>query len=113
VRKHALAITAILLSSAAVPGRAEMPDYDVKAYCARIASIGGSPSEMMLQACYQQEQSAYDGLKPRWDSLPASERAYCDRIARVGGNGSFMMLGACIDQERAAASDNQGFQFRR
>jgi len=92
---------------------AEMPHYDVERYCTEIASLGGSMSQMMLQSCYTQEQTAYNALKPRWDSLPEAMRTYCDQIAAVGGGGSYMMLESCVKQEESAASSNTGFHFKR
>jgi hypothetical protein len=106
-------LAAIALTVAAAAARAEMPDYDVKAHCQRISAIGGTPSQMILQGCYQQEQAAYDALKPMWDTLPAALRAHCDHIARIGGGGTFMILQGCIEQETSAAQQNDKFQFKR
>ncbi len=111
--KKGLVIFAAASFVSIVAARAEMPVYNVEAYCARIAAVGGSPSQSMKGACLRQEQGAYDALKPRWDSLSSSMRSYCDRIARVGGEGSFSMLGACVRQEEGAAQSNGQFQFKR
>ena len=97
----------------AAGARAEMPNYDVDAHCKEIASLGGESSQLMLNACYKQEQAAYDQLKPTWDQLPAAMRAHCDRIASLGGGGSFLMLNACVDQEQQAAQQNGSFKFKR
>lgn len=93
--------------------RAEMPDYDVNAHCKAIAAFGGAPSQTLLNACLQQEQAAYDHLKPSWDALPVAMREHCNSIARFGGPGSFTLLDACVDQENAAARNNATFQFKR
>ncbi len=92
---------------------ADMPHYDVEAHCRSVAAIGGAPSQMILQGCYQQEQSSYNALKPRWDTLPGSLKAYCNDVATLGGDGSYMMLNGCVQQEEASANANSGFQFKR
>ena len=92
---------------------AEMPDYDVKPHCNRVASVGGGMSQMILQGCYQEEQSAYDQLKPMWDKLLPQLREHCDQIAKVGGGGSFTILQGCVQEELQARKQNQQFQFRR
>jgi hypothetical protein len=104
-----------VLLCATLPGdaSAEMPNYDVDGHCGQVSSFGGSPSQMIKQACYQQEQHAYDGLKPTWDALPSGMQRHCDQVARFGGGGSYMLLAACVDQERAASDSNGQFTFRR
>jgi hypothetical protein len=104
---------AALLAIAASPAIAEMPYYNVEAECQKIAAFGGAPSQTMLQACLQQEQAAYNALKPRWAGLPSDIRKHCDEIARFGGDGNYTMLQACIQQETAAAGANSGFKFQR
>lgn len=95
------------------PAFAEMPDYDVKRHCDRVSKMGGSQSQMLFNACFDQEQDAYNSLKPRWDSLPQSLRSHCDNVARIGGGGSFTMLGGCVQQEESAAKANAGRTFKR
>ena len=108
-----MGLLGLALAAWALPARAEMPNYDVKAHCTQIASYGGSLSQSLLQTCYQQEQSAYDALKPSWDQLPAAMRQHCNQIASYGGTGSFSLLRTCVQQENAAARQNGEFQFRR
>jgi hypothetical protein len=100
----------VLMTTAAL---AEMPDYDVKKHCQRVASFTGTPSQSLMQACFEQEQSAYDHLKSTWDGLPASMRSHCDRVAKFAGEGSFSLLESCIDQEQQAKRGNEQFQFKR
>jgi hypothetical protein len=90
---------------------AEMPNYDVDAYCKRVADLAGS-SQQMLKLCIAQEQRSYDHLKPDWDRLPSTMRSYCDRVANAAGQ-SFHMLELCIAQEQAAKRDNDGTKFKR
>lgn len=87
------------------------PKYDVKAYCKSLAALGGAPSEMMYGACLNQEQSAYDGLKPSWSSTPESIRNYCDGLARLAEPGSYMMLSSCVQQETSARKSNSKAEF--
>ncbi|MFI5020763.1 MAG: hypothetical protein ACHQRJ_03780 [Alphaproteobacteria bacterium] len=102
----------LLAVLAAAPALAEMPRYDVAAHCKAIAEVGGAPSEAIRQGCYQQEQAAYDALKPRWDQLEAAMRQHCDQIARAGGRGSYAILEGCIQQEIEAGKANKGFEFK-
>lgn len=96
----------------AVPAFAQdLPRFDVEKYCDEIASLGGSSSEMMKGACFDQEQTAYDKSKSRWTELPSSIRSYCLDISRFGG-ASYMMLDACIDQEIKAKQGNDGRAFK-
>jgi hypothetical protein len=113
VRECALPLLLIAAVAFAWPAAAEMPNYDVGGHCKKVAAFGGTSSQMILNACYRQEQSAYNGLKPTWDQLPAMIRAHCDQVAKFGGGGSFMILQACIEQERTAAHANDDFQFQR
>lgn len=106
-------VVACVLMVAAAPAWAEMPNYDVQRHCDKISKVAGAPSQMMLSACFDQEQSAYDALKPRWDSLPQAMRSHCDKIARVAGVGSFMMLNSCVEQEEESARQNAARTFRR
>jgi hypothetical protein len=113
ISKGVATAVSVALCLAASAAHAEIPNYDPDKYCTRIASVGGSPSQSTKRFCLQQEQSAYDALKPKWESLPSAARLYCDRIARVGGEGSYHTLGFCITQETAAGKSNDQFQFKR
>ena len=95
----------------AFEANADMPRYDVKAYCTQLAGLGGTYSEMMYDGCFQQEQSAYDGLKTQWDALPARMQDYCDQIATVGGGGSYMMLDGCVQMEKSAGGTSNEFKY--
>lgn len=106
-------IIACLMTLVASQAMAEMPTYDVNRHCDKISKVGGAPSQMMLNACFDQEQSSYDALKQRWDSLPQAMKTHCDKIARIGGVGSFMMLNSCVEQEEEAAKTNASRTFRR
>jgi hypothetical protein len=86
------------------------PHYDAEAYCKEVANLGGNYSAFMDNACLDQEQKAYDGLKAKWSDLPAEARTYCDEIALFGGKGSYFMLNACIEQEMRARTSRPKFQ---
>ena len=108
--KRVIGVCAIAVSATAY---AAMPNFDVKQHCSEVASFGGNPSEVIRQACYQQEQEAYNELKPNWDRLPATTRGHCDEVASFGGPGSYMILNACVQQESAARSSNDTFTFQK
>jgi hypothetical protein len=108
----ALAVVAAV-AFGATSSHAAMPNYDPAFHCARVASFGGAPSEVIRNTCLQQEQEAYNDLKPKWDGLPAALRAHCDRVASFGGGGTFVILKTCVEQELEAAQQNRQFQFQR
>jgi hypothetical protein len=110
-RAFVMAAVAVLVTASVA--RAEMPDYDVKKHCQRVASFTGTPSQSLLQSCFELEQTAYDHLKPTWESLPAAMKSHCDRVAKFAGDGSFSLLESCIDQEQQAKKGNEQFQFKR
>jgi hypothetical protein len=103
-----LALVAFLWAGAAA---AEMPRYQVEAHCKEIASFGGSYSASLFNACFDMEQVAYNGLKPRWDRLPHAMRGHCDDIASFGGPGSYALLESCVQMEEAASSTTKKFNY--
>lgn len=90
----------------------DMPRYDVAAYCKAVAGYGGNHSEMLEEACFDQEQEAYDSLKPEWAELASKMRDYCDQVATFGSEGSYLLLEACIDQEMQSAGVNRKRKFK-
>ena len=60
-----------------------------------------------------QEQTAYDQLKPLWDTLPTQMQRWCDQVALSTGTGSYMILNGCVEQELKAAQENSRRQFHR
>jgi hypothetical protein len=73
-----------------------MPNYVVEAHCKLAAAASGTPSQATLNDCVHREQSAYDHLKPDWDSLPAAMRSECDRVAVTSDAGSYVVLRGCV-----------------
>ncbi|MCW5737338.1 MAG: hypothetical protein KIS73_24645 [Enhydrobacter sp.] len=108
-----LILFAAAMAAISPAARAEMPSYDVEAYCKNIAEVGGTPSQATRNGCLRMEQSAYDGLKKSWDTLPGEMRAYCNGIATVGGTGSYSTLSGCIRMEQDAKRKNDDFKFKR
>lgn len=105
--------TALAVFIVAAPAQAEMPIYDVKGHCEAVAAFGGSPSQSLLNGCLNMEQSAYNRLKPVWDTLPTAMQNHCDQVATFGGGGSYSLLSGCVDQEISAAKANENFRFKR
>jgi hypothetical protein len=93
-------------ASAAAP-----PRYDVNGYCKEIAGVGGTYSEESFGACMDEEQHAYDALKPKWNGFPAAMRDYCNEIATVGGAGSYESLKTCLEEEARSAKKNNTKTF--
>lgn len=104
-------VLGIVAMSWAATANAEMPDYDVKAYCKTVADTAGG-SAMILRGGYSQEQTSYNKLKPTWETLPAKMQKYCDEVAQVSG-GSFMILAGCVQMELKSAAGADDFQFKR
>lgn len=90
---------------------AEMPRFDVEAHCQQVASVTGSSSNTLYNSCVDMEQSAYNGLKGQWASLPASVRNHCKDVASVTGPGSYSLLESCVDMEVSAGSNRSEFSF--
>ena len=112
VQLIAAAAISVATLSAGRAEAADMPRYNVKAHCNEIANVGGSYSAMIMKSCFQQEQSAYDQLKPHWADLPAPMRTHCDEIATVGSPGSYVILQSCIKMELDSANEIQGQEFK-
>ncbi len=107
-----LGVASALIVVAGVAWAQETPRYNPVTECKRIAGFGGSYSESTYGACFDQEQVAYDALKPRWPSIPATIQKQCDRISRFGGHGSYTTLKACVEQELSAGRTNQTREFK-
>jgi hypothetical protein len=87
------------------------PRYDPEGWCKRVSEVTGG-SEWLKSACLEQEQTAYDRLKPDWNSVPAKTRGYCDQVARSSGRGSYALLEQCIDMEYRSRLQNDNTRFR-
>ncbi|WP_148254850.1 hypothetical protein [Aidingimonas lacisalsi] len=107
----ALIAGAALVSVSGVVSAQDVPKYDVESHCQEVADIGGGSSNTMYNSCIDMEQSAYDGLKGVWESVPASTREHCDQVASVGGAGSYSLLESCVDMETSAAENKSEFSF--
>lgn len=107
-----LVLAAALTSCAGAAIAENLPRFDVETECRKVASVGGSFSEMTYAGCFEMEQQAYDLLKEMWPEMPASVRTECLKIARFGGAGSYMTLQGCAEMEMAAAAENPMRKFR-
>jgi len=95
---------------AASPSFAEtIPKYDVASYCQNVSDVSGG-SAMIYNGCVDMEQTAYNGLKGSWNSLPSRVRTYCDEVGRVSG-GSYSILEGCIAMETEAANGSSTFKY--
>jgi hypothetical protein len=107
-------ISILLMAITAGTGQAsEIPNYTVAQWCDKVAKSAGDRSEMIYGGCISQEQSAYDGLKHRWKTLPIATQNWCDRVARSSGTGSYMILNGCVAQEINAGQQNSRREFQR
>lgn len=58
-----------------------------------------------------QEQSAYNGLKAGWKSIPDAIKKHCAGIAKLDGIGSYSLLSGCVEQELQAKKANAAKSF--
>lgn len=80
---------------------AAVPEYDIKAACAEVATAGGGSKVIELE-CRKQENAARKRLEK--NPLPQDVLATCDEIARATGVGSYIILEECARQEQDAAA---------
>lgn len=106
-----VAAASLLLWVPIMASAQQVPRFDVEAHCEELAGFGGEYSNTMYNTCIDVEQSAYDGLKGQWASLPASIRNHCEELARFGGPGSYSMLETCVDMEVSAGNNRSQFSF--
>jgi hypothetical protein len=85
----------------------EIPGYDPATQCKRIAEVSEKYSTIIYGACIDQEQIAYNALRPRWGSVPADVRKQCDPTDRVDAGALYTRLQTCIDQEMTATRSNR------
>ncbi len=90
----------------------DIPRYDPESWCEEVASMGGGMSHTLKGACLQQEQTAYDHLKPQWADIPAATRSWCDEVARTGATGTYVLLKSCIQQELESRKANSQSKFK-
>lgn len=104
--------TLLLILSGTCALAQEVPRYDPEGWCKRVADIGSGSSEWLKSACLEQEQAAYDKLKPAWQEVPKKTRNWCDQVAKSGGRGSYVLLEQCVDTEFFAKKQNDNSKFR-
>ena len=113
-RASGLWLGAALFALPIANASAELPAYDLKAFCHKVASSGNvSDPQAIVKGCYQVERESYDALKPIWDKLPAKVRAYCNKVARANGPGSYIVLEGCVAEEQSSAKANANSQLQR
>lgn len=77
---------------------ANLPAFDVAAYCASVARAGGG-SYMIESGCRDMEMQAKRSIQSR--AVAPRILNYCIDVAWAGG-GSYMILEGCIDMEEQA-----------
>lgn len=88
-----------------------VPNFDPVAICKKQAAAIGQ-GDWLVQACLDQEQTAYDALKAQWPTIDARIKGLCIKQARAIGQG-YWLLQACVDQEVEAKQAVQQFKFKR
>ena len=89
----------------------DMPRYDVKAYCKKVANSFGEYSASIEEGCFDMEQNSYDETKSIWGTVPKSMRSYCNKVAMFDGSGSYDILKGCIEMESSASSSSKEFKY--
>ena len=91
----ALLISAVTFAMAA----SELPEYDIKAYCAQVAEMSGS-SYIIEKGCRDMEINAKAALEKQ-ENVEARIMEYCNEVSQMSG-GSYTILNGCITMERDA-----------
>ena len=110
LRRFVVALIALAPATGAIAQ--EMLRYDPEGWCKRVAEVGGGSSEWLANACLEQEQAAYDKLKPDWKSIPSKTRNWYNQVAKSDGRGSYALLEQCIDMEFFAKQKNENTKFK-
>ena len=103
----ALGLSVALVALAGASWAQEISGYDPAIQCKRIAEVSEKYSTVIYGACIDQEQIAYNALKPRWGAVPADVRKQCDQTGRVDAGALYTRLQTCIDQELTATRSNR------
>lgn len=74
---------------------AEIPEYDIKEYCEKLAEIGGG-SYMIESGCRTMEEQDKAALLNM--TVPDRIMRYCKEVTTLGGN-SYTLLKGCIEME--------------
>lgn len=99
--KPVSAIGLLALSSTVLGS--DLPRYDVEGYCETTAD----GSHDMFNFCIDEEQKAYDQLRPMASSIEQQTMNYCNDVA----GDSYDMLLFCIEEETEAANNRRSFSF--
>jgi hypothetical protein len=84
-----VALWALLCTSSAALGQAQMPYYDVDTYCA--SESGGA--SMGLSFCIDREQHDYNNLQDKWARVEPDIQVTCVQQNPIP---SYSRLGACV-----------------
>ena len=103
----ALTLSVALVALAGSSSAQEIPGYDPAIQCKRIAEVSEKYSTVIYGACLDQEQIAYNALKPRWGSVPADVRQQCDQSGRVDAGALYTRLQTCVDQQMTATRSSR------
>lgn len=82
---------------------AELPDYDIKAYCKQVSEFSGG-SNVIEVGCRDMEKKSKAALSQL--EVPQKTLQYCDQVASTSG-GSYALLEGCIQMEMEAAQELQ------
>ena len=88
-----------------------IPDIDVKEMCLRVAKFASpeAPSKAMILSCLEDEQRAYNELKPKWAKAPEEAQRACLHWSSSG----YGYIKVCFEKEIAAAKTLPAFEFKK
>lgn len=90
----------------------KIPRYNIKKSCKEMGSDGNSVSQVFIEGCMAQEQSAYNKLKVKWKYIDKDIRKECNNVALMSSEGSYLVLQACINEEKKAKEKNKVTDFK-
>lgn len=94
-----------VLSLSAFPAQAaDLPQFDIKTYCKKVADTSGG-SSMIELGCRDMENDAKSALIKM--NIPEKMLAYCGKVAQTSG-GSYTLLQGCVDMEMDAQQKLEG-----
>lgn len=102
--KGLLCVQVFIILLASPVFAADIPQFDIKAYCKNVADVSGGSNVIEL-GCRDMENDAKSALAKM--SIPSKVLNYCTEVARASG-GSYSIVQGCVDMEIDAQQKMEG-----
>ncbi len=87
-----------LMTAQALAG--EMPDYDPKPYCEKIAAFTGTRNDAIYATCIQQQYEAKKDIVPYWHWFSSKDQKDCENSSFFVKDPTYTLLKACLWKKR-------------